>query len=96
MSAYFCDGSSWRISVMILMRRLAYEASEARHAGRVAGEARGQNLDGGSFRPIAPQFRFARVPYTRALRLQTGCLQEPDDFGIEFRIVVQDDITKRT
>jgi len=35
-------------------------------------------------------------PYTRALRLQTGCLQERDHIGIEFRIVVQEDITKRT
>src|ERR1700730_16855946 len=32
----------------------------------------------------------------RALRLQTGCLQEGDHIGIEFRVVVQDDITIRT
>src|SRR5579864_426832 len=33
---------------------------------------------------------------TRALRLQTACLQECDHVGIEFRVVVQDGITIRT
>ena len=33
---------------------------------------------------------------TRPLRLQTGCLQECDHIGIEFRVVVQDGKTTRT
>ena len=34
--------------------------------------------------------------HTGAPDLQTGCLQEADHTGIEFRIVVQDDIAIRT
>ena len=42
-------------------------------------------------RPVLPW-----RPHTGAPDLQTGCLQEGDHTGIEFRIVVQDDIAIRT
>jgi hypothetical protein len=38
--------------------------------------------------PVLP-----RCPNTDALRLKAGCLQEGDHIGIEFGVVVKDDIT---
>ena len=46
-----------------------------------------------------PAFRDPILPgrlHTRALRLEAGGLQESDHIGIEFRVVVQDDISIRT
>ena len=46
-----------------------------------------------------PALRSTVLPWrldTGALRLETGCLQEVHHIGIEFRIVVQDDISIRT
>ena len=43
-----------------------------------------------------PALRRSVLPWrlnTGALRLEAGCLQEADHIGIEFRIVVEDDIS---
>ena len=62
----------------------------------VQSDDMGRASRGGSFPPSALRSHLPRCLNTRALRLQTGCLQEGDHIGIEFRVVVQDGITIRS